>query len=291
VTFLADLIDDTAASTVSIAELLRRVRVLASRAKAPEVALWAKNEAEGYDDLDDLPLYRGPLPTQVFVNFTGPYGSYVPRVPIAVEHIPRDMREGAAKHFENYILQGVGEIEAQLTALTESDEKELAGPWNASYVALINHKISQGEIQWKPMHQVETIYRTVTPFALAGVLEAVRSRLLDFLLALEDAKPLVHGDQQAEVLPTPEKVQNIFHTVVMDRATASIGIAPTAINVVAASLPAKYAEAIEAAAQREPDDEQAGFLRRVGEWVGSAGRDIFVDVAAATLNRQIGGPS
>jgi hypothetical protein len=39
VTFLADLITDTATSSTSLSELLRRVRVLASRAGVPEVGL------------------------------------------------------------------------------------------------------------------------------------------------------------------------------------------------------------------------------------------------------------
>jgi hypothetical protein len=224
------------------------------------------------------------------VNFTGPYGSYIPRVPIAIEHMPKDMREGAEKHFKNFVFQGVGEIEAQLVAMSDGGEKELSGPWSASIVALINHKISQGEIEWRPMHKVETIYRTVTPFELTGVLEAVRSRLLDFLLAIEDAAPqTADGSASAEVLPTPEKVQNIFNTVVMGGATAAIGIAPTAIRAVAEGLPSKYVEAIEALAAEESEAEKAGFMRRMGQRVGSAGREIFLDVTAEALKRQIGG--
>ena len=289
VTLLSSLIDDTAGSSVGLAELLRRVRILSSRAGVPEIGGWAKCEAEGYDDVEEVPSYRGPLPTQVFVDFTGPFQSRIPRVPIAVQHIPQDMRVGAERHFSNYIMQGVGEIEAQVATMAENGTTELVGPWDASFVALINHKIHQGEITWRPMHNVETIYRTVTAFALTGVLEAVRSRLLDLLLAIDEAAPPSGDSATADALPPPAEIQHIFNTVVMSGATAAIGINPTAVRHVSEALPERVAEAIEARAADEADAEHAGFLRKVANWVGGAGRDIVVDVTAEVINRQIAG--
>ncbi|MBM2621188.1 hypothetical protein JIG36_37370 [Actinoplanes sp. LDG1-06] len=46
---------------------------------------------------------------------------------------------------------------------------------------------------------------------------------------------------------------------------------------------------MEQAAEREPDEENRSLLRRTAEWFGGAGRDVAVDVAAAVINRQIGG--
>ncbi|WP_377645004.1 hypothetical protein [Oryzobacter terrae] len=289
-TLLSSLIDDTAGSSVGLAELLRRVRILSSRAGVPDIGVWAKCEAEGYDDVDDVPSYRGPLPTQVFVDFTGPYGSSIRRVPIAVENMPKDMRAEAERHFNNYVMHGVGEIESQVASMAESGERELVGPWNASVVALINHKIESGEITWRPMHNVETIYRTVTAYALTGVLESVRSRLLDLLLAIDEAAPPRGVSTSVDALPPAAEVRQIFHTVVMDGGTAAIGINPTVVRHVAEAIPGRVIEAIEAQAEAESDAEEAGFLRKVANWVGGAGRDILVDVTAEVVKKQITGP-
>ncbi len=46
---------------------------------------------------------------------------------------------------------------------------------------------------------------------------------------------------------------------------------------------------LQLAADREPDEEKRGWLRKTASWLGSAGRDVAVDVTAAVISRQIGG--
>ncbi|MGW4156304.1 hypothetical protein ACWEDF_24440 [Micromonospora chersina] len=46
---------------------------------------------------------------------------------------------------------------------------------------------------------------------------------------------------------------------------------------------------LELAADREPDEEKRGWLRKTAGWLGSAGREVAVDVTAAVINRQMGG--
>ena len=55
------------------------------------------------------------------------------------------------------------------------------------------------------------------------------------------------------------------------------------------SLADRLVQAMAAAAEREPDEEKRGRLRSTASWLGSAGRDVLVDVTAAVVNRQIGG--
>ncbi|MGW0502187.1 hypothetical protein [Micromonospora sp. NPDC003241] len=45
---------------------------------------------------------------------------------------------------------------------------------------------------------------------------------------------------------------------------------------------------LQLAADREPDEEKRGWLRKTAGWLGSAGRDVAVDVTAAVISRQIG---
>ncbi len=66
-------------------------------------------------------------------------------------------------------------------------------------------------------------------------------------------------------------------------ARRAVGAWPTA-EVLADRLVAAMNEA----ADRQADDEQKGLLRKAAAFLGSAGRDIAVDVAATALNKQMG---
>jgi hypothetical protein len=66
-------------------------------------------------------------------------------------------------------------------------------------------------------------------------------------------------------------------------ARRAVGAWPTA-EVLADRLVA----AMNDAADSEADDEQKGLLRKAASFLGSAGRDIVVGVAATALNKQMG---
>lgn len=46
--------------------------------------------------------------------------------------------------------------------------------------------------------------------------------------------------------------------------------------------------AMAAAAEDAPDEEQRTLLRRAAAWLGSAGRDLLVDVTGSVIARQVG---
>lgn len=45
---------------------------------------------------------------------------------------------------------------------------------------------------------------------------------------------------------------------------------------------------LEQAAEREPDPERKGWLRKTAAYLGSAGRDLAVEIGATAINRQMG---
>jgi hypothetical protein len=55
------------------------------------------------------------------------------------------------------------------------------------------------------------------------------------------------------------------------------------------SLADRLVAALAQAAERETNEERRGWLKRTAEWLGSAGRDVAVDVTAAVISRQVGG--
>lgn len=67
-------------------------------------------------------------------------------------------------------------------------------------------------------------------------------------------------------------------------ARRAVGLWPTP-ELMADRLVAALAQA----AEQEPNEERRGLLRRTAEWLGSAGREVAVDVTAAVISRQVGG--
>lgn len=54
------------------------------------------------------------------------------------------------------------------------------------------------------------------------------------------------------------------------------------------SLADRLVEALAAAAEREPDAERRGWLRKTAAYLAGAGRDLAVEVAAAVVTRSTG---
>ena len=54
------------------------------------------------------------------------------------------------------------------------------------------------------------------------------------------------------------------------------------------SLADRLVSALDEAAEREPDPERKGWLRKSAAYLGSAGRDLAVEIGATAINRQMG---
>jgi len=281
------MIDQAAGSTVPLTELLRKVRVLAYRAQAPELSAWAKQELEGYSDRETLPPYRGPIDALVFGDFTGFGGSYERRVPLAITHLPQDLRHESL--FQHFITQGVSEIESVIKESEAKGESHVNVPWPQINVQILNHQIREGTLTLLRMHYIETIYATLPLWTLTGVLETTRSRLLDLLMELDSLAPESSPGQEP-ALPSPSTVQNLFHTVVYEGGTAAVGVNPQAVVNAAAALPDQLAVALETAAEGEENTDKKSLLKGAAKWILDAGRDIIVDVGAKVLNQQLGLP-
>lgn len=57
----------------------------------------------------------------------------------------------------------------------------------------------------------------------------------------------------------------------------------------AESMADRVVEALEDAATRGEDPERRGWLKKTATYLGSAGRDLAVEIGASTISRQVGG--
>ncbi|AKT50688.1 hypothetical protein ADJ73_04060 [Arsenicicoccus sp. oral taxon 190] len=54
------------------------------------------------------------------------------------------------------------------------------------------------------------------------------------------------------------------------------------------SIADRLVAALDEAAEREPDPERKGWLRKTAAYLGNAGRDLAVEIGATAINRQMG---
>lgn len=66
-------------------------------------------------------------------------------------------------------------------------------------------------------------------------------------------------------------------------ARRAVGAWPTA-----ESLATLLIQGLEKAAEIEPDEERRGWLKKTAGYLGNAGKDIGVEIAATALNKQFG---
>ena len=126
---LRDIQDGATEDSVSLATLLRKLKLLASRLGVKEIAEWANRELQGYSDGENLPPYRGPFEARVIGDIAGPFGSGYKNLPFPKNALPETFHEGNL--FKLYFTQGVAELEA-LTAIDN-----LRSPWPADVVAAL----------------------------------------------------------------------------------------------------------------------------------------------------------
>ncbi len=50
----------------------------------------------------------------------------------------------------------------------------------------------------------------------------------------------------------------------------------------------RLVEALDEAAEREPDEQRKGFLSKAASYLGNAGGDLAVEIGATAINRQMG---
>lgn len=179
----ADLADDAAGESVPTSVLLRRLNVLGSRARIPELETWVDQELTGYETARNLPPYRGPFSAVVLAQLSGPVGSGFQNAPLPARAFGEKAEDGAL--FNLVFLQALAELES----MVRSTEKGWEEWWSADTVQLANRLIQAGEIRLDPKWVILQVHKVIPPQAVVGVLDAVRTRVLNLALDLEKFVP------------------------------------------------------------------------------------------------------
>ncbi len=192
-------------SQTPLGEVLRLCLRLGRLLNNKELSDWAKAEAGGYNSIDSLPDYR-IFETEVFGTFSGSFGSGIKNAPIPKIFIEEEHRDTL---FKVYLTQSVGELERLTVGRT--DTNSLTIPWPGDIVLYYQQKaIYQGFV----LVAAEQMMTTTT---IAGILEVIRTRVLEFVLEIEKELGIdMMADDNKAPLETlsQEKLHQIFNTTI-----------------------------------------------------------------------------
>jgi hypothetical protein len=193
-TLLQQLQADAVDPQVPLSHLLRKALILSKRLAYPPLGDWAQQELEGYPNDSELPDYRARRTCQVMGRFEAGLGTgFVNPIPSA--NVNEEHRQTL---FSFEPRGGVAQYEELAT------EESLSLPWDQNFVSYYRDSFYSD-------YALESAWRTISPSELTQILDAVRTRLLTFVLEIEGENPDAGEAEPGESPIAPARVTQIFN--------------------------------------------------------------------------------
>lgn len=246
-----------------LSDLLRRCRILASRLGHEPFKQWVGHELNGYPDDAVVPIYRGPFWGQLKADVRGVGGGGANNVMVPTTNIPAEVRDEV---LTMTFSQSVGMLEGLITDAQREGESFVSRPYSAELAAATP--------VWRD-HQTMAMRLEVPVASVIGVLDAVRTRALEFTLEIEAENPLAGEAAPGSAPPVPiGRADVIFNTTIYGGQNA-VGPGAT-VNVAQGDLGSlmAYLESIGVSAEDRQELDAAlaadrGTLgSRVKGWLG-----------------------
>jgi len=249
ITLLAQIEKDVLNDNVPLATALRKCIVLGGKSGSERLRDWATRELQGYFGQEDLPDYRvigAPLQLD---GFSGNYRITGEQLPPSV--LPDFAQEHISEEVQ--LRDGVGALEA----LGQREEIKLMPKLGADLVRVMNGESDD------PYRRIDRIYWNVSPSAIHGVLDYIRTALAQLVAELQAA---VSGDDE---VPSTEAADQAVNVVVTGKRSR--------VNVTTAHSSGPSGLAV--ATTKPEDDSPWTRSRRVGAFI--AGLATVVGAVAA----------
>ncbi|MEI2269477.1 hypothetical protein OHB93_09160 [Microbacterium sp. No. 7] len=208
-TVLDDILEASTDSSVSTADLLRKVQIVAHRLGASEVVRWVKSELSGYPPGSEVPEYR-TMHTSVMGVFTGPMRSVI-RQQLTVQ--PAELESMWTVKFREPLseIQALGDL--------ESDPSR---EWPATIV----RAYEQSGVFRMEFHGLFSAHNIITRQSLLGLLDIVRSKAMEFALELQTDYPDAGSPGGPTMATNPElstTVYNVTNNIYGDGTNVATG--------------------------------------------------------------------
>ena len=255
-----------------LGEVLRRCKVLAARLRIPPLEDWLLWESNGYPDDVDLPDYR-VWPIAVKGHFSGPFGSTIRNAAIQTICIPEEYRE-AATRFE--CRQSVATVSAMIEHLERVERDTIR-------VAMGDLAVILGNNVFTGYNCLQAWGEFSTPCVIE-VLNSVRNRILDFVLAIWREYDAVGNTGNSPGID-PQKATQIFYTTVYGGAANIVGTTHDSVVIqglqsgdfdalsealASSGVETQDLEELRKAIEADPKPSEANaFGPKVSEWVAT----------------------
>lgn len=192
-----------------LTEALIKTKVLLHKIGHKELVMWVNNELNGYGDEEELPDYRA-IHAQVLVYATN--GAYEVRShPVPMGHIDqkfRDMWEKASMRHSLAVIEKMASAEG-------GDTLESPIPMEAN--GMLSEKLANGYI-------VQRAWSEIPVAGVSNILMQVRSRLLDFILEINEELSDLESDDAIKAAARKVDASNLFNSAIFgDNTTILVG--------------------------------------------------------------------
>lgn len=167
---LNEIIESLSSQNGSLTDALLKTKVLLHKIGHKELIEWVNNEINGYPDKIEVPEYR-ILPVNVLANFAN-MGYQVNSHPIPLNHLKKEQKELLEKVHLNQSL-------AVLEKLCMDNDSHLQFAIPMEYNGILGKKLASG-------FEIQRAWRAIGTAEISKIFVQVRSRLLDFVLELQD---------------------------------------------------------------------------------------------------------
>jgi hypothetical protein len=197
---IREIRDGVTDSNVELSTVLRKAKILAVTLGNQEFKDWVSRELGGYPARSEVPNYR-EIVSPPLGNFIGPF-QHISGYLLPVSHMPDFLREDAT------VIRFVHPIK-EVESMARSGGDSLRHPWPAEVVMLLRE-----QFQMTGNCNLVEVYQPISRAQLEAVVDAIRNRLLDFLLALQEINPLVLESEDALRDLPKDVVNQVFHVSV-----------------------------------------------------------------------------
>lgn len=193
---LQDIADGATSSTTPVADILRQCRVLAMRLNHAELAEWARAELNGYDDKGPHPDYRVIATPISKGTFLGAFGRQGANLPVPLFALPDEVQK----------MVRFTQFPQPISALVElaKNDGHLRRDWPPELVTLYGHTFYEDS-------NAINIQVIIPPGTFTGIIDTVRSRVLEFVLTLEEKFPEAASiTSSSSVAVPPQALHQVF---------------------------------------------------------------------------------
>jgi hypothetical protein len=196
---LRDIQNAAVDPNTDVTTLLRKCKILAVRLGNEELKRWVDNELNGYEKSENLPKYR-ILHVGSCGHFSGVFGRRLENAPIPPSCLPEKFRNKITK---SYMMQPI----SAYASLIDNEKVNPVEQWPADMVAMFGQKIYQDMT-------CISAWKVIPHNALVAVVDTIKTRILNFVLEIEEEAPDA-GEANPRQPPLPqEKVSQVFNTYI-----------------------------------------------------------------------------